>query len=736
MRKKSIYKLLLGLTLIISNNLICINDSLINKLTFDGNKDVVSLEGHGFQIKADEVQLLKWLFFNYDNYHKIDLNDSGYIVLSQPLINVNTTPFNGCGWFKLYFSIKKSDVKQPFMLQFEQVGASEFYIDGKSYGGFGLIYNTQKKDNPKVIKKVNIPILISDTLTHSILIRYSLYNFNNYKTKYGAQVFGLKNVHFTSNLYEKTSSLRVVIQKIFYMLAAFFFALFHIHFFIYFLYREKSIHLYYSGFLLFLALSFFIPFLETLISNPDSYYLFNSINSLFFPTCCLFLITLLYRLFKLKFNWSFYIFSFLYLGTIISVFVRGYDFFPVVLIVYTYFSSIFISIKALRRKLSGSKFLGWGVISVTVNVILGFIFILIAASIKSDYIEMFVNLALILTLIGSILSIPVFMSAYLAYDFATINKSLKIQLLENDALSQKTIQQEKEKQDILSNQNRILEIQVDERTKEIADKNKLLEHQKKEITDSINYAKRIQQALLPDLKDIYTALPNCFILYIPKDIVSGDFYFFHSFNDSVVKSGSENDGVIIAAADCTGHGVPGALMSMIVHEKLVYAMKKHKEPGAILQMINQKVKDALKQHQAEGSSRDGCDIAICKIKNDTIIYSGAYRPLYLFNKEGVFSEIKPTKTAIAGLTPYEQQFDQVEINKNEIKAAYMFSDGYADQFGGVQSKKLTTKKFKELLATIYDLPVAIQKDKLERFFNDWKGDVEQIDDILIIGLTF
>jgi serine phosphatase RsbU (regulator of sigma subunit) len=175
---------------------------------------------------------------------------------------------------------------------------------------------------------------------------------------------------------------------------------------------------------------------------------------------------------------------------------------------------------------------------------------------------------------------------------------------------------------------------------------------------------------------------------------------------------------------------------MIVHEKLEAAVKLSYEPDDILHTINRLVKDALKQNQTENASRDGCDIALCKIQGETLTYSGAYRPLYIFKKDGTFEEIKPTKTAIAGLTPYDQKFEQHQFNTSELKAIYMFSDGFADQFGGAKSKKLTTKKFKELLASVVNLPVNEQKQALESFFAGWKGNIEQIDDVLVIGITF
>ena len=246
--------------------------------------------------------------------------------------------------------------------------------------------------------------------------------------------------------------------------------------------------------------------------------------------------------------------------------------------------------------------------------------------------------------------------------------------------------------------------------------------------------------MLPELSEIKAKLPNSFILYLPKDIVSGDFYYFQTFNGGAEHPGRQQQinetGTYIAAADCTGHGVPGALMSMIVHEKIEAATKIFNQPKDILTSINKQVKDALKQYQNENASRDGCDIAFLKLCEDKLYYSGAYRPLYIFDKENNFSEIKATKTAIAGLTPYDQEFEQHEFDVKTLKAVYAFSDGFADQFGGEKTKKLTTKKFKELLSKIVDLPIDEQKEQLDRFFTQWKGNVEQIDDVLVIGIRF
>ncbi|MEO6303777.1 MAG: SpoIIE family protein phosphatase, partial [Bacteroidia bacterium] len=186
--------------------------------------------------------------------------------------------------------------------------------------------------------------------------------------------------------------------------------------------------------------------------------------------------------------------------------------------------------------------------------------------------------------------------------------------------------------------------------KKIDEQKKVLEEKNKEITDSINYAKRIQQAKLPKRENIFASLPQSFILFKPKDIVSGDFYFFHK----------KNNGVFIAAADCTGHGVPGAFMSMIGSERLEDAVSQSENVSEILNQLNRGVKTSLQQSANDESTRDGMDIALCSLNIETGIlkYAGANRPLWIIRKEATeIEEIKATKQAIGGLTEDGQKFD-------------------------------------------------------------------------------
>ena len=265
----------------------------------------------------------------------------------------------------------------------------------------------------------------------------------------------------------------------------------------------------------------------------------------------------------------------------------------------------------------------------------------------------------------------------------------------------------------------------------LAQKNKDIEHQKNEITQSIEYAQHIQQSILPDKEIIYEALPNSFVLYKPKDIVSGDFYAF-----------TQKEGIIIiAAADCTGHGVPGALMSML-GSNILYQIINEKNiltPSEILFHLNLGVTESLKQNKNEGN--DGMDIALCSFSyplpgNNGIrfSYSGAYRPLYLI-RNGELIETKATKMPIGGQQKNEERFYQnheFELQKNDT--IYLTTDGYADQFGGEKGKKLTTSKFKEMLVSIQHLSMSEQEKYLSNFIENWRGANEQIDDICVIGI--
>ena len=255
-----------------------------------------------------------------------------------------------------------------------------------------------------------------------------------------------------------------------------------------------------------------------------------------------------------------------------------------------------------------------------------------------------------------------------------------------------------------------------------------------EMTDSINYAKQIQTAILPLSDVIHKSLPQCFVLFKPKAIVSGDFYYFHNPN-------LDNDeAVLIAAADCTGHGVPGAFMSMIGNNLLnqIVIEKGFTKPSEILNNLHKGVRKALKQDAEGAHSRDGMDIALCSVnlKNNTIEYAGANRPLYIVS-DGILTETKANKNPIGGLQAEDERlFTNHLFQLKKYDTVYFFSDGFADQFGGEKGKKFMTKNFQNLLLEIQPLSMDKQKEHLDNTMEKWRGNIEQIDDILVIGVRF
>lgn len=287
----------------------------------------------------------------------------------------------------------------------------------------------------------------------------------------------------------------------------------------------------------------------------------------------------------------------------------------------------------------------------------------------------------------------------------------------------------------LKKQNIKLEKAVRERTNEIATKNVRLQqqktqilHQKTEIEDSINYAKRIQEAILPLHNEIAKDIPDNFILFWPKDVVSGDFYWY----------AKQGDDLVFVCADCTGHGVPGAFMSMIGSDKLNVCVieKGITSPEKILSFLNIGIKASLKQDDSLNATRDGMDAAIITLNMNTktVKYAGANRALWVI-MDGQLEEIKATKTAIGGFTPTDQEFELNELPYFPGARLYMTTDGYPDQFGGGKDKKFKVKAMKDLLAQHHASPMQEQHTVLSDTMKSWMGDTEQVDDICVIGLS-
>jgi serine phosphatase RsbU (regulator of sigma subunit)/tetratricopeptide (TPR) repeat protein len=282
----------------------------------------------------------------------------------------------------------------------------------------------------------------------------------------------------------------------------------------------------------------------------------------------------------------------------------------------------------------------------------------------------------------------------------------------------------------IKNNKIILEqkLAVEEKNKIIEEKNILVENQHKDIRDSITYAERIQGAILPPNHLWTSILPNSFVLYQPKDILSGDFYWIAETEEYK----------FIAAADCTGHGVPGALISIVNYNLLNKAVleKNIIIPGEILDAVNIWLTESLHQTIENSTVKDGMDISLISInkKTNEIKFSGANNPLFVYSETGI-KEYKGDKFPVGSFVEEQTlSFKTISVEVNKGDMLYLFSDGYADQFGGEKGKKFKLKNLREEFRMAKQIPVKEQKSYLHKRFNEWKGDLDQVDDVLIIGI--
>jgi serine phosphatase RsbU (regulator of sigma subunit) len=281
--------------------------------------------------------------------------------------------------------------------------------------------------------------------------------------------------------------------------------------------------------------------------------------------------------------------------------------------------------------------------------------------------------------------------------------------------------------------------------KQISEQTSALRRKEQEITDSIRYALRIQLSIIPTPDRVKALLPKSMVFYKPKDIVSGDFYWVEEINNEVV----------FAAVDCTGHGVPGAMMSVVGLKSLNQAVqdKKLSRPGDILQHLDIAVNDTLRQSSDANAVKDGMDLALCNINYRTLIlqYAGAFNGVCIIRKNIAAShqprssrelfygndllELRPDKLPIGSNTDgIADTFMNHEFQLRPNDLVYIYTDGYADQFGGPKGKKFKYNQLKDLLVSLADVPVESHFAVLEKSLKDWQGSQEQVDDVLVIGV--
>ncbi len=273
-----------------------------------------------------------------------------------------------------------------------------------------------------------------------------------------------------------------------------------------------------------------------------------------------------------------------------------------------------------------------------------------------------------------------------------------------------------------------LEKELEARTRVVMKQKGEIELQNIEITDSINYAKRIQSSILPDITKLRESFRDAFILFRPRDIVSGDFYWFDRVGE---------DKFILVCADSTGHGVPGAFMSMIGSTILqdIVTRKGITRPSEILEMLDRQIFSTLNQNEELGVSNDGMDMVVCEfnIRTRHLRFASAMRPVLLV-LSGESYYVKGNRSSIGGESVNEKFFDDQEYYMGENDSIYLFSDGLSDQFGGSDGKKMKITRLKRKIEQVSELPMAEQEDEIAKFFLEWKGSFDQVDDILLMGV--
>ena len=281
-----------------------------------------------------------------------------------------------------------------------------------------------------------------------------------------------------------------------------------------------------------------------------------------------------------------------------------------------------------------------------------------------------------------------------------------------------------EKQKASINQQRQ---KIEKQRDEIVLKSQLLEENSRDIKASIEYARRIQMSLLPARNELKHLFPESLIFFQPKDIVSGDFYWLHETEDTV----------ILSVLDCTGHGVPGAFMTVLANTILNQLALENKmtSPNVVLTLMDTHIREALRQQDAENPNNDGLDMAVCFINRRTLVmsYSGAQMPMYYF-KQGELHQLNPDRYFIGGAYYPEKCFANQTLPLRSGDAFYLASDGFQDQFGGPKDKKFMRRRFKEMLTVLQSQSVAQQHQQIEHIFYEWKGNQVQTDDVLVVGV--
>ena len=706
-----------------------------------------------------------WLFSSQTspNWEKKEFSDKNWTPINPQLwLDSVKTIFDKEGYFRLHLRLDSSLLNKAYALQIWQRGASQIYLNGKLVHRFGSV--SAKSSEEQKYSPVGVPVSIYFTETENVLaVHYSSSNAYELYKSYGRyartagfrmKISDLENAIYFYN--EETRKNTGFNLGVFSML----FSMGLLHLIIFSYYPKQRPSLYYGIFSILLSVRFLIDYFHQKEHDIDLVIYYNIINFTLINVVNILILAFLYQLFFKKIPRYFWLFPFVTLVSYISFFLNSsYTSFMIPIL-----GGVFVLefLRVVIQSFFSKKTTTWAVGAGMMMIVL--ILFLLSSSIRSFGLQFLfpVHINMVIDTAG-ILGITLIMSIFLAREIANANAELEVQLTQVQALSLKNIEQERFTKQILENQNHILEEQVLERTSEIQEKSVELSIQNEEIaaqrdslkeksqalenaythiTDSVRYAERIQKALLGNPEDILKYFDEAFIFFKPKNIVSGDFYWFAQVQAQVPEQEILYPLNIVIAADCTGHGVPGAFMTVMGNNFLndIIYTQQILSPDQILYSLDQQIRGVFRTRNQtnEMHIQDGMDMAVLLIDslNGIAHYAGAKNPLFVA-REGKIVEIKASRFPI-GSEQYRTQkvFEPHAIQLQEDDVLYLFSDGFTDQFGMKTQRRYMKKRFRAFLEEISHLPMNQQKRFIEEELEEWSPSYlnQQTDDILVIGL--
>jgi len=679
----------------------------------------------------EKATLLKgWKCSPNDNlkFAKANYDDSNWLQLRtyEDFKKFMDDDFNEFAWFRLKLILPASLKNETFALEIYQLGALELYANGKKLQSLGNPSKNVNEENP-VYTELTPFVYSFNSDTVVIAVKYSQH----------ISGFTSPSIKFLIYLDKANNSISTALIQIretypFAILFGFLLALTIVHFLLFIYYKKQKENLYYSIFVFSLALIT----ANELIIHSNTNFIFSVYSSIisvvYILSAFVFLQKLLYEIFKLKKKTLVFFYALVLVLMLLGLFVfNNFNLFIIIAFTVLIVDILRAITIGIIKKKYGFKYVATG----TLIFIFGAFYYIVINN-NSGFSSFLVAYLIISVFF---LALPISMSIFLARQSSDTNNDLSKQLLNVKELSAKTLAQELDKKRILETQNIELERQVKERTEKVVQQKEKIEDINKHLTDSITYASRIQKAILGNADEITSKFKDAFILLKPHSIVSGDFYWF-----TELKNTELGDLQIIIAADCTGHGVPGAFMTVMGHDFLEEIVNKQNVllPNEILQELDRRVTSNLKKQTSIEQVNDGMDISVLVYEknNKKLHYAGANNPLYYVRNNELETK-KATRNAIGGELYGRDEGKQKEFAIHTIDVLkndkfYIFSDGFQDQFGGVKNRKYLTKNFKELLLKNSQLKMSTQKQIVEDELNKWKGRRNQTDDILIVGVEF